>query len=205
MVIKEKKFFRAGVDDALQYATVGLFITAITIFIDSLNRYNYYDEPYYNENDNIIQVLAIALPILIFFATRYVDRLITAMAFGVLIYLIFDLVSNSGPIGKAVCPFAICLTTFLIYQLVKRYAYAEKWIIWKDNFNIIELLCLLTLYLSVNYFIVRELNAVLNNDYSSAQIPLAWLFYVTTATIPLLYIYFGVTKKTDYSFSLACF
>ncbi|MCR6639197.1 MAG: hypothetical protein NVV82_09485 [Sporocytophaga sp.] len=195
MVIKEKKFFRAGVDDALQYATVGLFITAITIFIDSLNRYNYYDEPYYNENDNIIQVLAIALPILIFFATRYVDRLITAMAFGVLIYLIFDLVSNSGPIGKAVCPFAICLTTFLIYQLVKRYAYAEKWIIWKDNFNIIELLCLLTLYLSVNYFIVRELNAVLNNDYSSAQIPLAWLFYVTTATIPLLYIYFGVTKK----------
>jgi hypothetical protein len=124
-----------------------------------------------------------------------VDRLITALAFAVLIYLIFDLVSNSGPIGKAVCPFVICLTTFLIYQLVKRYAYAEKWIIWKDNFNILELLCLLTLYLSVNYFIVRELNAVLNNDYSSAQIPLAWLFYVTTATIPLLYIYFGVTKK----------
>ncbi len=192
MVIKEKKFFRAGVDDALQYATVGLFISAIAIFIDILNRAG---ESYYNESDNLIQVLTISLPVLLFFAIRYVDRLITALAFAVLIYLIFYMVSNAGNIGKAVCPFVIGLTTFLIYLLIKKYAYVEKWIIWKDNFNILELLCLLTLYLSVNYFVVRELNAVLNDDYSSAQIPLAWLFYITTATIPLLYIYFGVTQK----------
>ncbi|GAL85322.1 hypothetical protein Cpin_2592 [Sporocytophaga myxococcoides] len=192
MAIKEKKFFRAGVDDALQYATVGLFISSIAIFIDILNRAG---ESYYNESDNLIQVLTISLPVLIFFAIHYVDRLITVLAFGVLIYLIFYLVSNTGNIGKAICPFVIGLTTFFIYLLIKKYAKVEKWIIWKDNFNVLEFLCLLILYLSVNYFVVRELNALLNDDYTSKQIPLAWLFYITTATIPLLYIYSGVTHK----------
>lgn len=187
IAIKEKKFFRAGVDDALQYATVGLCISVIGIYID-----NFY---YYDVSDNLIQILTLSLPILIFFAIRYVDRLITALAFGVLIYLVFHIVSNAGNIGKAICPFVICVTSFLIYQLVKKYGYLEKMLLWKDNFNVLELLSLLTLYLSVNYFVVRELNALINDEYTSVQIPLAWLFYITTAITPLLYIYFGIIKK----------
>ncbi|MBO9703819.1 MAG: hypothetical protein J7604_26670 [Sporocytophaga sp.] len=192
IVIKEKKFFRAGVDDALQYATVGLLISVIGIFFDNLNHNS---ESYYDNTDYTIQILAFSLPILIFFAIRYVDRLLTALAFGIFIYIVFYIVSNAGNIGKAICPFVICIISFLIYQLVKKYGYVERRLLWKDNFNILELLSLLTLYLSVNYFVVRELNAILNNEYSSTQIPLAWIFYITTTVIPLLYIYFGIIKK----------
>ncbi|WP_028979186.1 hypothetical protein [Sporocytophaga myxococcoides] len=191
-VIREKKFFRAGVDDAFQYATLGLCISAIAIFFDNLNNNS---ESYYDRTDYTLQILTLSLPLLIFFAIRYVDRLISALAFGVLIYIIFYVVSNTGNIGIAICPFTICITSFLIYQLVKKYGYVEKRLLWKDNFKILELLSLLTLYLSVNYFVVRELNAIMNDEYSSSQIPLAWLFYITTAITPLLYIYFGIIKK----------
>jgi uncharacterized membrane protein YgcG len=202
VITKEKKLYRAGVDDALQYTTVGLTIAFISLFIDVINRS---DSDYYYENDHHIQILAFSLPILLIFAIRYVDRLLTALSFGVLIYLIFYLVSNTGTIGQAICPFVIGLTSFLIYWFVRSYAYNEKSIIWKDSFKVVEFLSLLTLYLSLNYFVVRELNAVLQNDPSSPQIPFAWLFYCTTAVIPLLYLYFGVTNKDRLLLQLGMF
>lgn len=192
MVIKGKKFFRAGVDEALQYATVGLCLAVVCSLAENLNNNSGY---YYDPFESIHILAFYSLPILIISAIRYADRLLIALAFAVLIYLIFHLVSNIGDIGKAICPFVICLTNFVIYQLVKKYAYNEKWLLWKDTFKVLELLSLLTLYLSVNYFVVRELNSVINDDYSDAQIPLAWLFYITTAITPLLYIYFGIIKK----------
>lgn len=56
---------------------------------------------------------------------------------------------------------------------------------------------LLLFYLTGNYFVVRELGADMAGVQmeNEQQIPFAWLFWLWTSIIPLLYIGFGLKKK----------
>jgi len=60
---------------------------------------------------------------------------------------------------------------------------------------VLRTLALATFYLAGNYLVVREGNAALLGGYGpSAPPPLAPVFYLFTAVVPLLYLYLGLRR-----------
>jgi len=69
---------------------------------------------------------------------------------------------------------------------------------WSNNLLVLEIICLLLIYASGNYLVVRELSVnlmdlVLNER---RNIPFAFLFYLLTVAIPIGYLYFGIKTET---------
>jgi uncharacterized membrane protein YgcG len=59
---------------------------------------------------------------------------------------------------------------------------------------VLQVIALITLYASGNYYIVKELGDLLNNS-SSESIPFGWFFWIWTIIIPGVYIYRGLLQK----------
>jgi uncharacterized membrane protein YgcG len=71
----------------------------------------------------------------------------------------------------------------------------KKFIYYADVQFVIEPLALAVFYLSGNYYVVREANAMLNNQSPSVEIPFSIIFWIFTFLIPFLYLYFGARRK----------
>jgi hypothetical protein len=56
-------------------------------------------------------------------------------------------------------------------------------------------MALAVFYLSGNYFVVREANALLNNQSPSVEIPFSVIFWIFTFLVPFIYLYLGARKK----------
>jgi uncharacterized membrane protein YgcG len=64
---------------------------------------------------------------------------------------------------------------------------------WRNNVLLSKALCLIIVYISGNYFVIQKLSEELLSV--EGQIPLAGLFYLSTALMPLIYLYFGIRNK----------
>jgi hypothetical protein len=175
-LIKQKKLYHSGVDNALLYAAIGATVIPFFSLFDNLQVWQY-----------CVIMFAVS-----FAATlRYADLLTAAGSFFLLICLLGDLMMKF-PLGKAVLPFAVMILSAAVYILVKR----DKSTYYHDCRKLIEVLSLTTFYLGGNYLVVREGNALLNdlNLPFAPQIPFAPLFYIFTLSIPILYIFFGIKR-----------
>ena len=83
---------------------------------------------------------------------------------------------------------------FLILKLEKR-AHLN---IYLPQLKVVKFLALVLIYLSVNYFIVREMSAEIMylSIPEGEDIPFAFIFYGTTILIPILYAYVGIKRKS---------
>jgi hypothetical protein len=102
-----------------------------------------------------------------------------------------------GNIGKAITPFLIMGLCTLIYFASKKNLGREDLRSWFPNLKVLQFLALVTFYFAGNYFVVRELtiemfDLVLENG---KDIPLGFIFHLTTIIIPLAYLYFGGKNK----------
>ena len=70
-------------------------------------------------------------------------------------------------------------------------------LLWENHFVLFDTLALLLIYLAGNYFVVREMSVdMMGLDLKEgADIPFAFLFYILTFLIPVLYLAIGVIKK----------
>jgi hypothetical protein len=176
-LIKERKLFHSGVDNALLYAGLG------ALMVPFFALYN--DPP-------VWLTCTYALLILIPAYLRYADLFTAFSIFIVAVVLLANLMMKL-PLGAALLPFAMMSFSVLAYFINKRrgsdyYARCQM---------LLSALCLMTFYLGGNYFIVRQGNAMLN-DIAAAiapQIPFASIFYFLTLSIPVLYIVLGLRQK----------
>lgn len=175
--IKRNKLYRSGIDNALLYSAIGFLFTGILSFFN----FDFVDYLY------PLLFLAILTPALI----RYADLLVSFGVF-VSLFLFIFLFSNTFSWGKTLLPFIMLAISAAVYFISKA---QKKFIYYADVQFVIETLALAVFYLSGNYYVVREANALLNNQSPSVEIPFSLIFWIFTFLLPLFYLYFGARNK----------
>ncbi len=175
------KHYKSGVNEAMLYHSLGWTIGGISALAE-------FDETFF---------LVVSLILLTFAAIRYADLVCTALAFGFLGYIIFDGFYSMGGIFTQIIPIVFLVIFTPAYFLVSRVRRKPTSELWDDCLIVLESLTLITIYAAGNYFVVRELSESLLSIYlePGQDIPFAWIFYILTITIPVIYLYFGITRK----------
>jgi len=181
-IIRTRLHLRSGVDDAFLYSAFGLTIGAFYLIK--------YDMPPLSQSF-LFLVISTACVI------RYADRLLAIVAFGASLSLVFFTGLKIGPVGKALMPFILMAFAALIYFFINAYSKRKTLRHYAPVFYVLKIAALVCLYAAGNYFVVREANHQMSgNSYGpSAEIPMAWLFWIVTVTLPVLYIWLGLKRK----------
>lgn len=187
-LIKDRKLFRCGIDDALLYASAGCLISGFCLFFAELDL---------RAEDYILLFFFIALPFLIVSAIRYADTIAAICVFICFFTIVFILVSKLGPVSKMIMPFLIMILSGAVYLQITKYRSKPGLRFWDSPLLILEILSLVLFYAAGNYFIVRTLSEELFElELTEGEdIPLALLFYAYTAVIPLVYVFYGLKNK----------
>lgn len=177
--IKDQKYYCAGIDDALLYMALSSGIGGLCLCF----------EPFLE--NHVTLYLLLSLPILIMAAIRYTDMLLTCLSYLCAMGILF-LVAESNNFTRIIISFLCMLFSGAVYIIIRKNKAREELRFWADCLMIIEACSLITFYLSGNYFVVKELGESLFPGYT---IPLAFLFYVFTAIMPLVYVFVGLKNK----------
>ncbi len=184
---KNKHYFHAGTDDALLWAGLATGISAMaTVFFEIVTA-----------ELAPIPTFLFGFVLCLFTAYRYLDKVIALTTVLFWFLFLFFLSAALGKTVKALLPFIACANGIVLYFLSKRGTKSEKGIYLRDCLLVAEASALLIAYLSVNYFVVRELSALMFDNISEEgkEIPFAFLFYFFTVSVPLAYVILGLRRK----------
>ncbi|SEW54438.1 hypothetical protein [Chitinophaga arvensicola] len=181
LFIREKKLFRAGVDDALLWSALGLICSSAFI----------------TNHPSVETVLGLVF-ITTFVATlRFADMVVASVCYLAFLGLIFNIAVKLGPAAKIITPFLIMGISLAVYIAAKKIAAYHFSRHYHHCLTAISVLSLLTLYLAGNYFVVRELSdAMFDLQLKEGEsIPGALFFWIYTVVIPVVYLYLGIRHK----------
>ncbi|SCY86410.1 hypothetical protein [Flavobacterium caeni] len=184
-----QNFFAHGLDDAFILGFVTLVATAVGMNTESATA------------------AFVALAITgVFASIRYVHTLSTVLGMvgvaGFFACLAFDLELFS----KLYVPFVGLLLGIALYASYYVVRAKDGMLFYKNVLCSVQVFALVLAYVSVNYFVVRELSvdllglAVLPGQ----DIPFAWVFYVLTFGLPIGYLWYGVKTKNKPLLWLGC-
>ncbi len=182
-LIKGRKLYHSGVDNALIYMALGSFCTTIYFLFEKLNPPTWL-------------FLILFLPLFVASTIRYAESVVCTLTY-FLVLGIFVIIALESFWGKTLLPFIVMLVSAGVYFLVKKLSARKDYLYYETCLTILKTLSLATFYLGGNYLIVREGNALINNIYQSVspQVAFAPMFYFFTAIIPLSYAAFGLRYR----------
>jgi uncharacterized membrane protein YgcG len=182
-LIKSRKLYHSGIDNALLYMALGAFCTAIFFIFEQSHLPTWL-------------FLLIFLPFFIVSAIRYADLVVCCISFFLTLSILISLALTSDW-GKTFLPFIIMAFSIAVYFLIKQLSKRADYLYYEQCLGIAKTLSLVCFYLGGNYWVVREGNAIIN-DLSGAispQIAFAPAFYFFTLVIPFAYILFGLRNR----------
>lgn len=181
-IIYDKKHFRSGIDDALILFSLGFMVTGVNIVSDSISYLG--------------QSILIFIPAF-YFLLRFGNVLMAGTAFLSFLGIIFYEFIKLGDMAKSVMPFLLMTLALFVYWLIRKGKKNLRLRHYKACFSFIEILSLIILYAAGNYFVVREVsNSMFDLQLKEGEsIPGAWIFWVFTVSLPLVYILKGLQKK----------
>jgi uncharacterized membrane protein YgcG len=184
IMINRKKHFCSGVDDALLYVGYILFLVSIFLLIQP--------------SEMVLSGLAFMISLAA--VIRYADRLMVLLAFLSLGGFLFYGAIEFGSLMKFIIPFLLMVYSALCYFFSQRFKspdHNNTLNIYTNCLQFLKIVSLLGIYISVNYWVVRELsNIMFNLQLQTGQsIPFGWFFWITTLLIPTWYILYGIKKK----------
>ena len=187
LVIKNSRHYRSGLDNALLYCAL--------LAWGFLLAYGLRDE--LSDSLGSPTLWLWLLPVLLALLAallRYADPVVAAVAFvSALLLLANGLLQSSA--GRLLLPFAVMAASGALLLALRRLPARADYFYYRSAGLVLRTLGLATLYLAGNYLVVREGNAeLLGGGRPSAEIPLAFLFWLFTAGIPLLYIVLGLRR-----------
>jgi uncharacterized membrane protein (DUF485 family) len=174
--IKEKKYYRAGIDDALLYMALGLAVTGICLITEPVLK------------NHLFFYFLLSFPLVMAATIRYVDALAAFASYACLVAMMFLALENFQ-FTRMIIPFACMAFSGLTYFIMQKNKKRKELHYWADCLQVVEACSLILFYFSGNYFIVKELGELLFPGYT---LPFSFLFFVLTAIIPLIYVYFGL-------------
>jgi hypothetical protein len=179
--IAAKKHYKSGITEAILYHSV------LFIMLGFVQFFNESPAPY----------AVILTCLLAFTAFRYLDLISTIGSLCSFAWLVFYWLSQAGGAMQQVIPIVFIILFTPLYFGFKRLKKRPVYEPWQNCLIVAEAVCLLFIYAAGNYFVVRELSIeMMNLDLQEGQdIPLAFIFYVLTVMIPVLYLYFGLKNK----------
>jgi len=178
MVVRSRQHYQSGVDDALILTVVGLMIAALAMY----------------SKDNYLVVSAVVTVACVLLCLRFANMLMAMGANIALLSFVFFFWLRLEEIGKLTLPFVMMVVSGCVYVFSYR-LYAEiKKRYYEDSIKAVQLISLFTFYLSGNYYVVQQLNAVLNGGKLHA-LPLGAFFWIWTGLVPFIYIAFGLKMK----------
>jgi len=177
-----KNHFKSGVTEAVMYHACAFTIGGVC----GLTNFN-----------SPQLILFSCFVVFLFAAFRYLDLITTVAAIGSLAGIIFYNCFEAGGIFKQVIPFVFIFSFSAIYFLVRKLKSKPELKIWSNNLLVLEIICLLLIYVSGNYLVVRELSVNLMDLVlkEGENIPFAFLFYLLTVAVPIGYLYLGIKNK----------
>ncbi|MDQ3051926.1 MAG: hypothetical protein M3Q95_13660 [Bacteroidota bacterium] len=177
--IHQKQHYRSGIDDCLLYYAVG-FLAAGLILLTNLF------EP--------LQIALIALPVFALASWRYSDSFLAALAF-ICLYVCVFLFFKDFAFGRLWMPFIFMSISILLLSYFNAMLKKDSLFYMDHVLKVLKAGSLVMLYTSLNYFIVREGNLMLNGMNGTdltADIPLSGIFLFATCLIPLIYLVWGL-------------
>jgi hypothetical protein len=183
LMVQQYRHYRSGVDDALLWLALAFIVSDISIFLDLSSLWI----------SILIFILSLAATI------RFANSVMCAVMFGSFISIIFFSITPMGTIARAILPFVVMLISGVAYLLVINFRSKSSLRHYKYCFIMLEVLSLIAVYLSVNYFVVRELSVMMFDLRlpPNTSITGGWFFWICTFCLPVLYIARGLHKK-DY-------
>ena len=176
--IQSKKHYRSGIDDALLYCGLGFIISSLAYLIDL--------------NPEKLSFYCLFLPLLVIAAIRYLDGLITIVAYCFALIIVVLMTMKLPKIAALILPFMTMLFAIITYLITLKIQNKIALRFWKNNVDIIEGLSLITFYASGNYFIIQKANEMYFNN---PIVAMPYLFWAFTFIVPFLYIYQGLKQK----------
>ena len=182
IIVGNKFHYRSGVDDALLWLS---FMWLVIAFNWSLAIGPLYE-------DQALSLFIFSLSLIL--TLRFSDMIMSLVCYLSVFALAYFSMQKTGPFGIAIMPFVLILLSAISNWLISRSINHRKTQYYTNTLIILQVISLITLYASGNYYLVKELGDRLNNTVSES-IPFGWFFWVWTITVPLLYLYRGLLRK----------
>lgn len=183
VLTKQNRYYKAGVDDALQWISGGLLVGAFVAMIDN------------QKGASPESISVFVLLVAFVFTLRFTDMLAAVISYLAAFALIFFTWQKVGDIGVLTMPFVLIAVSATAYVFSKKGEAHPSCYYYTDCLVLVQVVSLVTLYLSGNYYVVKEAGDMLNGTVSKT-IPLAWFFWFWTIALPFLYIAYGVRQKS---------
>ncbi|MFD2933396.1 DUF1129 domain-containing protein [Spirosoma flavum] len=189
VLIKQRLLYRNGIDNAFVITLTGFLAFGLNQFLP-------------NGLSLATHCLAM-LPLLLLILWYYGDTLIAFFCLATFYTFIFDTLLKVSW-GKDALPFVMMGVSLVMYILVKQVVNRNtRQVYYTDPLNLVQWISLIVLAASGNYYVVRELNALLLPHTStsaigikgSPKIVLSGLFWLLTFAIPVIYLWQGLAKK----------
>ena len=181
VMVRGKNHYQSGADDALIWITGACIIGGINMLGDLSPAVN----------------AGITLLIATYFLVRFIHPFMGILVVSALLAFILLSLGNAGNFAKAILPFLLFIISAVIYFLAQNLSKKTTFRLYKDAFTFIKITALLSIYISVNYYVVREasINMFQLELEKSDKLPFGWIFWFFTIFIPIAYIYWGIKKK----------
>lgn len=197
LVVQGKHLYHSGADNALLYLEL-MGLTTLIFYLVFTHQNAYGSQDFQDPTPGTLRLtlaLLLTLATLLLATLRYADRLVAVAAYLCALLLLGNTLL-ALPFGTLLLPFLLGAASAGAYVWFTRLLRQPELLPYHRCLRLLRGVALGTAYLAVNYYVVREGNALLLPGYvpASPQIPLAPLFYLTTAVIPLLYLAQGLRR-----------
>jgi len=181
-MLRVKRHFRSGVDDALAWMGAAMLYFGLYFTFDHMPA--------------LTQCL-LAFLIAGCCSLRYADGIMTLISYAALTGILFNLALQLGTTGRVILPFLVMALAVVLYLAAVKIHDKERYRHYRSCLTVVKAASLVSFYLAGNYFVIHQLTLQLFSLPADAKIsiPFDWLFWVLTLLTPIAYIYRGLQKK----------
>jgi hypothetical protein len=181
-MVHYNKQFHSGVDDALLWFSLGFIFGTVNYFASNISPLQ-----------ESILVFVLSLFAVLRFANWAMSAVMILSFFAVIFYALTPL----GAFAKIILPFLLMAVSLIIYLINKRNKTVNALRHYSSCLLTIEVISLIGIYGSVNYFVVRELSNTMFDLHlpPGASITGGWFFWIATLVIPPVYLFLSLRNK----------
>lgn len=179
LLLKNKQYYNAGVDNILLLSVVCFMAAAMGIL-----------------TKEAAPVYWVMIPVCLLLSIRFADAFMALLAYVALLIAVLYLCLYTGSAGKYLAPFVLMLVSAFVYRLMHAALKRERWLVYARCFDTVKLFSLVGAYAAGNYYMVKEMgDTFLNGGVPAAYLPAGWLFWLLTAVIPTGYLIHGIRSR----------
>ncbi|MFD1257572.1 hypothetical protein ACFQ3S_12260 [Mucilaginibacter terrae] len=184
-MVKQNRYYQSGVDEALLWITAGLLTGGFNWMLFTIDDKQSYHIP----------ISAFVLVLSSYLTLRFADLLMSAIACLSSLALVFFIWNKFGSFGMATMPFIMMIASAAIYYAAIKLSEIPEAIHYDRCLSIAQILTLITLYLSGNYYVVQALSTELTGAPPGTPVPFGYIFWACTMLFPFAYLYIGLKNK----------